>query len=69
MFAVIVKTPVEHCMRYATLQQADRLAWQLQQLPEVQATVSLADSVKQVTAGTLRRLAPSGTRCRATRKS
>ena len=52
VFAVIVKTPVEHCMRYATLQQADRLAWQLQQLPEVQATVSLADGVKQVTAGT-----------------
>jgi predicted RND superfamily exporter protein len=52
VFAVIVKTPVEACTRYATLQQADRLAWQLQQLPEVQATVSLADSVKQVTAGT-----------------
>jgi predicted RND superfamily exporter protein len=52
VFAVIVKTPPEQCMQYATLQQADRLAWQLQQLPEVQATVSLADSVKQVTAGT-----------------
>jgi predicted RND superfamily exporter protein len=52
VFAVIVKTPSEACTRYATLQQADRLAWQLQQLPEVQATVSLADSVKQVTAGT-----------------
>ena len=52
VFAVIVKTPPEQCMQYATLQQADRLSWQLQQLPEVQATVSLADSVKQVTAGT-----------------
>jgi len=52
VFAVIIKTPVEQCMRYATLQQADQLAWHLQQLPEVQATVSLADSVKQVTAGT-----------------
>jgi predicted RND superfamily exporter protein len=52
VFAVIVKTPVEACTRYATLQQADRLAWALQQLPEVQATISLADSVKQVTAGT-----------------
>ena len=51
VFAVIVKTPVEACTRYATLQQADRLAWTLQQLPEVQATISLADSVKQVTAG------------------
>ena len=52
VFAVIVKTPVEQCMNYATLQQADNLAWHLQQLPEVQATVSLADGVKQVTAGT-----------------
>ena len=52
VFAVIIITPVEACTRYSTLQQADRLAWQLQQLPEVQATVSLADSVKQVTAGT-----------------
>jgi hypothetical protein len=52
VFAVILKTPPEQCMQYATLQQADRLSWQLQQLPEVQTTVSLADSVKQVTAGT-----------------
>ncbi|MCJ7451180.1 MAG: MMPL family transporter [Steroidobacteraceae bacterium] len=52
VFAVIVKTPVEACTRYATLQVADRLAWQLQQLPEVQATVSLADIVKQITAAT-----------------
>jgi predicted RND superfamily exporter protein len=52
VFAVIVKTPPEHCMQYATLQQADRLSWQLQQLPQVQATVSLADVVKQTTAGT-----------------
>ena len=52
VFAVIIKTPVEQCMRYATLQQADQLAWPLQQLPEIQATVSLADSVEQVTAGT-----------------
>ncbi len=52
VFAVIVKTPPEYCTRYATLQQADRLAWQLQQLPEVQGTISLADIVKQVTAAT-----------------
>ena len=32
VFAVIVKTPPEQCMQYATLQQADRLSWQLQQL-------------------------------------
>ena len=52
VFAIIVKTPVEACTRYATLQLADRLGWQLQQLPEVQATVSLADVVKQITAAT-----------------
>ncbi|HQR19265.1 MAG TPA: MMPL family transporter [Burkholderiaceae bacterium] len=51
VFAVIVKTPKEGCLRYDTLQLADRLAWQLQQLPEVQTTVSLADVVKQITAG------------------
>jgi len=52
VFAVIVKTPPEACTRYATLQQADRLAWQMQQLPQVQATISLPDVVKQVTAAT-----------------
>jgi predicted RND superfamily exporter protein len=52
VFAVIVKTPAEYCMRYATLQQADLLAWQLQQLPSVQATSSLSDMVKRTTAGT-----------------
>jgi predicted RND superfamily exporter protein len=52
VFAVIVKTPAEYCTRYATLQQADSLAWHLQQLPQVQATISLPDIVKQVTAAT-----------------
>jgi predicted RND superfamily exporter protein len=52
VFAVIVKTPTEYCTRYATLQQVDRLAWQMQQLPQVQATISLPDIVKQVTAAT-----------------
>jgi len=51
VYAVIVKTPKEGCLKYATLQQADRLAWQLQQLPEVQTTVSLTNVVKQITAG------------------
>ena len=49
---MIVKTPPEACTRYATLKQADGLAWALQQLPQVQATISLADVVKQVTAAT-----------------
>ena len=52
VFAVIVKTAPENCTRYDTLVQADRLAWALQQLPEVQATISLPDVVKMVTAAT-----------------
>jgi predicted RND superfamily exporter protein len=50
-FAVIVKTPAEGCLKYETLVEADRLAWQLRQIPGVQATASLADAVRQVTAG------------------
>ncbi|HEU4776556.1 MAG TPA: MMPL family transporter [Telluria sp.] len=51
-FAVMIKTPKEGCLKYETLVEADRLAWTLQQLPGVQTTVSLADAVRQVTAGT-----------------
>jgi predicted RND superfamily exporter protein len=50
-FAVIVKTPKEGCLKYETLVEADRLAWQLQQVPGVQGTVGLADAVRQITAG------------------
>jgi predicted RND superfamily exporter protein len=51
-FAVIVKTPKEGCLKYETLVEADRLAWQLQQIPGVQGTVALTDAVRQITAGT-----------------
>jgi predicted RND superfamily exporter protein len=51
-FAVMVKTPKDGCLKYETLVEADRLAWRLQRVPGVQATVSLADAVRQVTAGT-----------------
>jgi uncharacterized protein len=50
-FAVIVKTPLEACLKYQTLVEADRLAWELQQLPGVQATVSLVNAVRQITTG------------------
>jgi len=50
-FAVIVRTPKEGCLRYETLVDADRLAWALKQVPGVQATVSLPDAVRQITAG------------------
>lgn len=51
-FAVMLETPKEGCLKYETLVEADRLAWTLQQIPGVQTTVSLADAVRQITAGT-----------------
>lgn len=51
-FAVMVKTAPEGCLQYQTLILADRLAWELQQLPGVQTTVSLANAVRQITTGT-----------------
>jgi len=48
---VIVRTPKEGCLQYATLVEADRLAWTLRQVPGVQTTVSLADAARQITAG------------------
>ncbi|MCA0243661.1 MAG: MMPL family transporter [Proteobacteria bacterium] len=50
-FAVIVKTKPEGCLEYATLIEADRLGWTLQQVPGVQTTVSLPDAVRKITAG------------------
>jgi predicted RND superfamily exporter protein len=50
-FAVIVKTPVEDCLKFRTLVEADRLAWELEQLPGVQTTVSLVNAVRQITTG------------------
>ena len=51
LFAVIVKTKKDACLNYKTLVQADRLGWALQQDPSVQTTVSLADAVRNITAG------------------
>lgn len=51
-FAVMLKTPPDGCMMYDSLIEADRLAWTLQQVPGVQATASIADSVRMITAGT-----------------
>jgi len=50
-FAVIVETAKEGCLRYPTLVEADRLAWEMKQVPGVQTTVSLPDAVRQITAG------------------
>ena len=51
VFAVIVKTEKEGCLKWHTLVEADRLGWALQQTPGVQATNSLADAVRVITAG------------------
>jgi predicted RND superfamily exporter protein len=51
VFAVIVRTPKEGCLKYDTLVYVDRLAWELQQLPQVQTTLGLQDVVRQITAG------------------
>nr|HET7858943.1 MMPL family transporter [Caldimonas sp.] len=50
-FAVIVKTEKEGCLKYQTLVEADRLAWELQQVPGVQTTSALTNAVRQITAG------------------
>ncbi|TWC30558.1 hypothetical protein FBY03_12348 [Pseudomonas sp. SJZ079] len=51
LFAVMLKTEPEGCLNYRTLVLADRLAWELQQHPGVQTTVSLVNAVRQITAG------------------
>ncbi len=51
LFAVMIKTGPEGCLNYRTLILADRLAWELQQHPGVQTTMSLVNAVRQITAG------------------
>ena len=51
-FAVILKTPIEGAIKYEPLIEADRLALALQQLPGVQTTVIMGDSLRMITAGT-----------------
>ncbi|MFA4835240.1 MAG: MMPL family transporter [Dehalococcoidia bacterium] len=51
-FAVIVKTPLEGCMKYPSLIEADRLARELKEVPGVQATAGVADAVRLVISGT-----------------
>ena len=52
LFAIILRTPPEGCYKYESLIEADRLAWELQQVPGVQTTISLVNAVRQVTVGT-----------------
>lgn len=51
VFAVMVKTPADQCRSYETMVESDRLAWKLAQLPGVQQTSLLADTVRLYTMG------------------
>jgi len=42
IFVVMIKTGADACTRYRTLSKVDELAWQLEQLPGVEATNSMA---------------------------
>ncbi|URI11082.1 MMPL family transporter [Aquincola tertiaricarbonis] len=42
ILTVMVATPDDQCTRFGTLEKVDRLAWQLEQLPGVEATNSMA---------------------------
>ena len=42
ILVVMVATPEDQCTRYGTLAKVDRLAWQLEQLPGVESTNSMA---------------------------
>lgn len=51
VFAVMIKTAPDQCGAFETLIEADRLAWELSQVPGVQGTASLADTVRTYTSG------------------
>jgi predicted RND superfamily exporter protein len=51
IFVVMVKTPEDQCTRYPTLAAVDSLAWQLEQLPGVESTNSMAAMSKVAAAG------------------
>ncbi len=42
ILSVMAETPADGCTRYAALSKVDELAWQLEQLPGVEATQSMA---------------------------
>lgn len=51
IFVVMVKTADDHCTRYETLSLVDELGWQLEQLPGVEATNSMAKLSRIASAG------------------
>lgn len=51
VFAVMVKTAPDQCRTYESLVETDRLAWTLAQLPGVQRTAALPDTMRSYNAG------------------
>ncbi|MFZ2990958.1 efflux RND transporter permease subunit [Ideonella sp.] len=51
ILVVMVSTPEDQCTRYDTLARVDRLAWQLEQLPGVESTNSMAQLSKLAMVG------------------
>lgn len=51
IFVVMIETPDQQCTDYATLSKVDELAWQLEQLPGVDATNSMAALAKFISIG------------------
>ena len=51
IFVVMIKTPDDQCTQYDTLASVDELAWQLEQLPGVDSTNSMAALSKLATTG------------------
>jgi hypothetical protein len=51
IFVVMVRTPDDKCTQYDTLAKVDDLAWQLEQLPGVESTNSMAALSKLSTTG------------------
>jgi predicted RND superfamily exporter protein len=51
VFAIMVKTPQDGCGTYANLTELDRLSWYMKQIPGVQQTASLADTVRSYMSG------------------
>ena len=51
VFVVMVRTPPDRCTEYTTLSKVDQLAWELEQLPGVDSTNSMAALSKLFTVG------------------
>jgi predicted RND superfamily exporter protein len=51
ILVVMIKTPEDQCTRYQNLSLVDELGWQLEQLPGVEATNSMANLSRIATAG------------------